>query len=338
MEHTASLKAILTSPRRIAITTHQKPDGDAIGSSLGLYHYLTRLGHQVDVVSPTDFPDFFRWLNGSQNILVGPADPVRANWAFEGADLIFCLDFNALDRINEFEKSVQESDAQKVMIDHHLDPPGFEDLRFWDPKASSTAEMVYRLILDMGDEQLLDQDMAEALYTGVLTDTGSFRFTSTTPAVHLMIARLLEAGAEPNKIHDAVFGNSTQERLRFLGHCLANCLHVLPEYRAAYLKVGKEVFKQFNVRTGDTEGLVNYALGIKDVDLGVLFTTQDDLVKISFRSRNEVSAKAFAEQFEGGGHFYASGGRSKTSLEETEAKFIELLKAHKAQGSLVKEA
>lgn len=329
MEQIEALTSLLSRPGRIAITTHQKPDGDAMGSSLGLYHYLVKCGHRVTVVSPTEYADFLKWIPGSDKVLVGPADPDLARWTFDGADLIFCLDFNGLSRINEFEPMVRDSYAKKIVVDHHPDPEGFEDITFLDTSASSTAEMIYRIIVALGDKEKIDLPIAEALYTGVMTDTGSFRYTNTSAEVHRMVAHFIEIGINVNRIHDLLFSNFNAERFKFLGYCLLNCLHVLPEYKTAYIKLEKEVFRQFNVKAGDTEGLVNYAMSIKDVNLAILITTQDDLVKMSFRSRGEVSASEFAQKFEGGGHFYAAGGKSKDSLEDTEKRLLSLLEEKK---------
>ncbi|MEL6192217.1 MAG: bifunctional oligoribonuclease/PAP phosphatase NrnA [Bacteroidota bacterium] len=329
MQHISTLKEWLASPKRIAITTHQRPDGDAIGSSLGLYHFLKDSGHKVKIIAPTDYGENLKWLPGREDIIIGPDDPDMANWNFESADLIFCLDFNALSRINEFEDTVRYAEGKKIMVDHHLEPEGFSDLDFWDHTASSTAEMVFRMITALGETDKISTDAAEAIYMGVMTDTGSFRFTSTTPAVHRMIAVLLEKGANSNKIHDRIHGNSTENRLRFFGYCLSNCLFILPELKTAYIKVDKSVFKEFYIKPGETEGLVNYALGIKNVNLGILLTSQDDIVKFSFRSREEVSASELAKQFGGGGHFYAAGARLIGNLEEAEEKLIALLEENK---------
>ncbi|MEL6694889.1 MAG: bifunctional oligoribonuclease/PAP phosphatase NrnA [Bacteroidota bacterium] len=325
----SELKEMLAKPQRIAITMHQKPDGDAIGSALGLYHFLKGEGHRVDVVAPTDFPENLKWIPGANQVLIGPNDTDRAKWIFDGADLIFCLDFNALHRINEFKPVVEDSMGKKIMIDHHLDPAGFEDLAFWDPEASSTAELVYRLISELGKKDQITKEMGDALYTGIMTDTGSFRFTNTSPAVHRIIAHLMEVGVDVTFIHDALFNNSSVDRLKFIGHSLGNCLHVFPDYHAAYIKLDREVFKRFNLRPGDTEGLVSYTLSIKNIYLGVLITTQDDIVKLSFRSRSGVSSVTFAQEFNGGGHFYAAGGRTKESLEQVEARLQSLFETHK---------
>ena len=323
------LTSLLSSPKRIAITMHRKPDADAIGASLGLYHFLIQGGHQVSVVSPTDYPDFLKWMPGSDSVLIGPFDPDKANWIFDGADIIFCLDFNALNRLADFEQTVRDSDAMKIMIDHHMEPEGFEDLSYSDEKASSTAELIYRLITEMGQEEKVNLASAEALYAGIMTDTGSFRFTNTSPATHKTVAKLMEIGVNVNMVWENIFNTATPERLRFVGHCLSSCLHVLPELKVAYLKVDREVFRQFPIKTGDTEGLVNYALSLKGVNMGVLLTANDEIIKLSFRSRGNVSSKEFAENFGGGGHFYAAGGRSTLSMEETEKRFLELLEENK---------
>lgn len=326
-EQIGQLAEYLDKPQRIAITTHQKPDGDAMGSSLGLYHYLTDRGHKAKVVVPTDYTENLKWLPGSDEVLIGPNDPEGAKWVFEGADLIFCLDFNGIGRINEFGEAVMDSEAKKILVDHHLDPEKFEDLAFWDSTASSTAQLIYRMIVALGHKDQMSLQVADCLYTGILTDTGSFRFSTTTPEVHLICAHLLEIGTDKTAIYDHIYNNSSENRLRFLGHCFTNCLHVIPEYRTAYLKVGKDVFKSFFIKPGDTEGLVNFALGIKGVDLGVLMTAQDDIIKLSFRSRADISSNELAKHFNGGGHFYASGGKSHASIDETEQKLVELVKS-----------
>ncbi|MEO0898898.1 MAG: bifunctional oligoribonuclease/PAP phosphatase NrnA [Bacteroidota bacterium] len=325
----SDIKTLLSEPRRIAITMHAKADGDAIGSSLGLYHYLKQKGHRVEVVSPTDYPENLKWIAGTEDVQIGPNDPDRASWTFEGADLIFCLDFNAIHRLNDFAGSVEDSMAKKIMIDHHMEPTGFHDLAYWDDEASSTAELIYRLVDDLEDLDKLNEDMAEALYTGILTDTGSFRFTNTSPKVHKIVGHLLEAGADNHKIHESIYSNFSMDRVKFLGHALLNCLHVKPELKTAYILLNKEVFKTFNLKSGDTEGLVNYALSIDGIKLGALISTQEDIVKFSLRSRDNVSASQLAQHFGGGGHFYAAGARITASIEEAEQKFLELLEEEK---------
>ena len=330
MDHIKDLEDILASPKRIAITMHQKPDGDAIGSSLGLYHYLVKKGHNVKVVSPTDYAEHLKWMPGSKRVIIGPYDPDRAKWAFDGVDIIFCLDFNAMHRLKDFQGAVKDSTATKIMIDHHPDPEGFEDFGFLDTTASSTAELVYRIIDALGDREMINKDMADPLYAGIMTDTGSFRFTNTSSAVHRIVAHLIDAGVDVNQVHESIYSSYRAGKLSFLGHCLLNCLTVLPEYKTAFIKLEKEVFKTFNVKSGETEGLVNYALGIKGINLGVLLTAHDNIIKMSFRSRGEVSSNEIAGEFGGGGHFYAAGGKSKLSMEETEARLISLLEERKS--------
>lgn len=323
------IQAELSYPRRIAVTMHQKPDGDAIGASLGLFHYLKAKGHKVEVVSVTDYPENLKWMPGTDQVLLAPLDPDKAQWVFEGADLIFCLDFNTLHRLNEFEEVVRDTDGTKIMIDHHIEPEGFHDLAYWDPEASSTAELIYRLITELGDKEMVNADMASPLYAGIMTDTGSFRFTNTSPHVHHIVADLMEAGADNHRIYEHIFNNSSVDRLKFLGYCLSECLHVLPELNTAYIKLDREVFRRFNVKSGDTEGLVNYGLSIKGINLSILLSTQDQMVKLSFRSRGPVPSTTFAKEFGGGGHFYAAGGRTQGTLEEAETKLLGLLETHK---------
>ncbi len=329
MNHLPEIGALLASPKRIAITTHQRPDGDAMGSSLALYHYLIARGHKVKVIAPTDYADNLKWLPGDREVIIAPDDMDHAKWTLEGADLIFCLDFNALQRLQDLEPIAKEAEGKKILIDHHLEPDGFEDFRFWDPTASSTAEMIYRLIEGLGHLDELTHDIAQCLYTGIMTDTGSFRFSSTTPAVHRLVAHLMETGINVNAIYDRIMATSTLNRLQFIGHCLQERLKYLPEYKTAYIMVPQEVFKTYHVKTGETEGLVSYALGMKDVNLGVLMTVQDQIVKLSFRSRGAVSSSEIAGHFGGGGHFYASGGKSTETLEKTEEKFLGLLHQYK---------
>jgi len=327
--HASDIKELLQAPRRIAITMHAKADGDAIGSSLGWYHFLKSQGHRVEIVSPTDYPQNLKWLQGTEDVVIGPEDVDRASWIFEGADLIFCLDFNALHRLNEFEKAVEESVATKVMIDHHLDPQAFYQHAYWDDEASSTAELIFRLIDDLGMADQINPAMAECLYTGILTDTGSFRFTNTSPRVHRIVGKLMEAGADNFSIHESLFSNYSEDRVKFLGHALLNCLHIKPELNTAYILLNQEVFKTYNLKSGDTEGLVNYALSINGIKLGALISTHDELVKFSLRSKGNVAASTLAQKFGGGGHFYAAGARIQANIEDAEKKFLELLEEEK---------
>lgn len=320
------LKTYLSVPRRIAITTHQKPDGDAMGSSLGLAHYLQAKGHQITVVAPTDYPAFLKWLPGKQMVLIAPFQPEKAHRVFRNAEVIFCLDFNGLSRINEFGETVAAAKGFKVMIDHHTFPEKFADVSLWDEHASSTCELIYRLIAEeWRDKAALTQEIATCLYTGIMTDTGSFRFDNTTARVHRVIADLMETGIEAHLIHNNIYDTYTEMRLRLWGYCLLNCLKVLPHKKTAYFVIQRKVTLDFMMESGDLEGIVNYGLAMKGVLFSAIILEDEGLVKFSFRSKGSFGVVDFAKNFQGGGHFHAAGGRSLLSLEEAEQHFLAVL-------------
>jgi phosphoesterase RecJ-like protein len=320
------LRKELADSKKIVITTHHKPDGDAMGSSLGLYHFLCSLGHEVHVITPTDYPYFLHWMPGHPEVIDFLQDPAKATELVAAADWIFCLDFNTLSRINELGELVRASKAKKAMIDHHLEPEGFEDFRYWDTTACAAAEMVYRLIIDLDLADHINTDVATCLYTGIMTDSGSFRFPSTTAKVHRIIADLIDAGANNAHIHELVYDTNSENRLKFLGRVLGERMTVLPELNTAYISIEKELLKEYNIVTGDTEGIVNYALSIHGIRLAVLIIDRGELRKLSFRSKAEFPANEIAKKyFEGGGHRNAAGGASKDSLEDTVQKFLSIL-------------
>jgi len=313
--------------KKIVITTHHKPDGDAIGSSLGLYNALIQLGHQVQVITPNDYGLFLHWMPGDETVIEFETAPEKALPHIEAADLIFCLDFNDLKRVNELGEFIQQSKAGKVLIDHHLDPPGFEDYTYHDTSASSTCELVYRFLHSVDLQDCIDDRVAACLYTGIMTDTGSFKFPATTPQVHRIVADLMERGANHTRIHQLVFDQMGENVLRFLGHCFSQKLRVLPEYKTAYFTVNAAELEQFELKTGDTEGLVNYALNLEGIRFAALIIDRTKLVKMSFRSKGNIPANEFAKKwFEGGGHFNAAGGQSAISLEDTERRFLTALR------------
>jgi len=324
------LRQRLSRPNKIVITTHHKPDGDAMGSSLGLYHYLASKGHRVTLVVPNDFPDFLLWMPGTEVVVDYDKAPDIAIEKIQEAELIFCLDFNAISRLEKFGPVIGNSPADKVLIDHHLDPENIFQHAFSYTDACATSELIYEFIVAMGDRHLLNKDIAECLYTGIMTDTASFRFASMLSNTHRIIADLMDAGAENHKIHESVYDNSSEERLRFLGYCLGEKLRIFPEYHTAVISISKEELSKFKNKTGDTEGIVNYGLGIKGITFAAFFAERPGIVKISFRSKNNFSAKDFANKhFEGGGHKNAAGGKSNISLNETIDKFISLLPEYK---------
>lgn len=327
----ASLTDLLTTPQKIVITTHHKPDGDAMGSSLGLYNYLIQQGHHARVIAPTDYPDFLSWLPGNEDVIIYTEHREEAAALIADAKLIFCLDFNALSRINDMGELVGESNAYKVMIDHHLEPADFDDYRHWDINACATAQLVYDFIVnELHHKELVNKDVATCLYTGIMTDSASFRLPNTTSAVHRIVADLIDAGAVNWRIHELVYNSASENRLRFLGHCLANCLEVLPEFNTAIIAVSKEDLARFDVETGDTEGVVNYALSMASIRLAAFIVERSDRVKLSLRSKGEFPANEICKKyFNGGGHRNAAGGHSENSLEQVIQQFKQILPEYK---------
>jgi bifunctional oligoribonuclease and PAP phosphatase NrnA len=333
MNQTSEIKTHLSKAKNIIITTHHKPDGDAMGSTLGLWHYLTSLGHTATILSPTDYGHFLHWMPGNEKVVIYTDDPNHAITLLEASDTIFGLDFSALNRANEIGAWMKENHDGRcfIMMDHHLNPESWDDFRIWDDNASSTAELVYRFIIGCGDNDRIDTHTAECIYTGIMTDTGSFKYSNTSAAVHRIVADLLERGAISDMIHNRLFDSATETRIRFLGFCLYEKLVVLPEYKTAYMAITHEELERFNSQTGDTEGLVNYALSIIGVNFGVLIVDRKVLRKMSFRSIGQFPANQFAAHFNGGGHFNAAGGMSEDTLENTEKKFLNLLEQYKDQ-------
>lgn len=326
-----SLIDLLAKPQHIVITTHHKPDGDAMGSSLGLYNCLIQLGHHAKVIAPTDYPDFLTWMPGNEEVIIYTENTQEAAKLIAGAALVFCLDFNNLSRINEMGELVRESKALKVMIDHHLEPEDFDDYRHWDIKACATAQLVYDFIANqLNHKELINADVATCLYTGIMTDSASFRLPNTTSAVHRVVADLIDAGAVNWRIHELVYNSASENRLRFLGHCLSNCLEILPEFNTAIIAVSKQDIEKYDVNTGDTEGIVNYALAIASIRLAAFIVERDDKVKLSLRSKGEFPANEICKKyFSGGGHRNAAGGQSTDSLEEVINQFKLILPEYK---------
>jgi phosphoesterase RecJ-like protein len=315
---------------RVVITTHHKPDADALGSSLGLHHYFLKLGINSHVVTPTDYGDFLKWMPKENEVVNFEEFEDKSAELVASADLIFCLDFNALKRINNLGKLVAESNAEKVLIDHHLEPEGFEDYRLWTTKASSTSELIFWLIEIMGHLDLIDEAIASCLYAGIMTDTASFKHPSTTATTHRVAAVLLEKGAKSNRIFEAIYDNYSESRTRFIGFCLSERLQILKEYSTALIVVTAEDLKRFQIITGDSEGLVNYGLSITGMKLSVLIIDRTVARKMSFRSKDTFPANEFARKyFNGGGHFNAAGGESMDAIELVETKFKEALITYK---------
>ncbi|WP_295233889.1 bifunctional oligoribonuclease/PAP phosphatase NrnA [Sediminibacterium sp.] len=324
---------LLSQPKQIVITMHQKPDGDAMGSTLGLYHFLHNRGHQVTVISPTNWADFLEWLPGIETVINFEGHREKALAILDKAEILFCLDFNIFHRTKHLAPFLASSNAIKVLIDHHEQPdePNF-DYGISDTGKSSTCEMVYDFIVEAGGREELTQDIATCLYTGTMTDTGSFRFPSTKASVHRMVAELKETGFDHSLVHNHIYDNFLESRLRFIGFALLNRMEVLYEYNTAIMYIHQADLQKYHIKTGDTEGLVNYLLTIKGIRFGAIVIDRTEERKWSFRSKGGFDVNLFARNhFEGGGHANASGGRSSDSVEKTVAHFKQVIQEYKNQ-------
>jgi bifunctional oligoribonuclease and PAP phosphatase NrnA len=333
MQHIQAFKDYLSQARKTVILTHFNPDADALGSSLGLAQYLKKKGHTVVVITPSDFPDFIRWMPQSHEVMVFKKDKAeKCAQVIQDADLIFCLDFSSLNRINDLGDIVRKSSGKKVLIDHHLEPEKFADFEQWDGTAASTAELVYQLIVQLGDNQSIDNDMADCLYAGIMTDTGGFRHSNTNYKVFQVASELVERGANPYKVSKLIYDTNSLERLRLLGYVLSEKLQVLPEYHTAYIVLTADELKRFSSQTGDTEGLVNHGLSIKGIKLSVMISDRKENIKLSMRSLGSFSVNEMARTyFAGGGHRNAAGGQTNLTLDQTVKKFLDLLPRYKDQ-------
>ena len=333
-DNTEGIRPFLNSGSgsNIVITTHHKPDADALGSSLALYHYLVKLGKKVTVVTPTDYPVNLHWMPGNDTVINFEAEAEKAASLVEAADLIFCLDFNDLSRINDLGLLVEKSDAKTIMIDHHRDPSGFDDYRFWTIETSSTSELIYDFIKSNDGAELIDTDIASCMYAGIIADTGSFRYSSTTSHTHRIAAELVDLGVDSAKIHALLLDNFSLNRYRLMGYVLYKKLTVYPELKTALVSLTQEELMKFNIQTGDTEGFVNFGLGIKGIVFSALIIDRSVMVKMSFRSQGRFPCNEFANaHFNGGGHLNAAGGSSKESLETVLEKFKNVLPTYKDQ-------
>jgi len=312
---------------------HTKPDADALGSSLGLAAYLKKRNHHVNVISPSDYPDFLQWMKGNQDVIIYNAgNEILAKRLIHEAELIFCLDFSSLNRLDGLGNIIRVSPSKKVLIDHHLDPEDFADFKLWSTEAAATAELIVDLISQLGDQSLIDKDIAENLYAGIMTDTGQFRHSSTTAKVHETVARLIHCGADVNQVAQRIYDANTLNRLKLIGFALSERLNLLPEYHVAYFALSSTDLKNYNYQTGDSEGLVNYGLSIKDIKMAATIIEREDGVRMSFRSVGDFSVNEFARRhFSGGGHKHAAGGKSRVSLEETIKNFESHFKEYRKQ-------
>lgn len=320
-----NIRAQLAQPKNIVLFTHRNPDGDAIGSSLGLAHFLKELGHSPTAVFPSEYPNVFSYLHGLEESLIWDNHAGEVKDRLKVADLIFLLDFNGLDRIDTLGPLVGDSEAFKIMIDHHIDPEPCADIIISDTGASSTCEMVFKLIDELGGLDKLTHFAAEALFTGIVTDTGSFRY-GTNPYTYEVAGALKSMGVDDYFLQNRIFNSLTEKQLKLIGHCIANRMEIMKEYRTAFMHLTKQDYKDFSIQRGDTEGIVNYMLMMRHIRIAAFITEQNQYVKLSFRSKGNISVQELArDHFNGGGHRNASGGQTTEGLESTIARFKEVL-------------
>ncbi len=325
------IKELLSVPKKIVLIPHKNPDGDAIGSTLGLRQYLEGLGHNATVISPNEYPGFLKWIPGEEGIIKYDSDTDLATSKIKEADLIFTLDFNDLSRTGIMEQVLANTKTTYIMIDHHQQPSDYATYMYSDVSMSSTCQMIYHFIEKLDDLDKITADIATCIYIGIMTDTGSFRFRSTTSTTHRVVSDLIDKGADNTRIHEKIYDTNTLSRLQLKGVALKN-LTVLPEYKTAYITLSQKELDDHNFKKGDTEGFVNIALSIAGIVFAAIFIENrgEKIIKISFRSKGVFSVNEFSRNhFEGGGHHNASGGKSNISLPETVEKFISILPSYK---------
>jgi phosphoesterase RecJ-like protein len=333
-ENIQKSKKLINSSRKIVIVTHTYPDGDALGSSLGLWHFLSELGKNVRVIVPDNYPGYYKWLPGTDKIIVAEWIQKYSMELIRDADLIFCLDINELRRTACLEKLVEKSQAKKILIDHHLSPAQFADITISHPEMSSTSELIFRFICRMGMHEYINEPCAECIYTGMMTDTGAFTFNSNRPDIFFIISELLQTGINKDAIYSRVYNQHSATRVRLQGYMLYEKMQLFENYRTALMTLSQDDHKKFNIQKGDTEGFVNIPLCINDVILSAFIREDKDMVKISLRSKGDFPCNRFAfEIYGGGGHLNAAGGEfygtiddAVKKFEEGLAKFEELLK------------
>ena len=324
------ITAELAKADKIVIVPHKGPDGDAIGSTVALWHFLKDKGHEACVIAPNDFPSFLKWIPGSEEVLIYENEQEKADLLIQEAEIIFTLDFNDLSRSGEMEESLRASDAVFIMIDHHQEPADYAHYTYSDSEMSSTCEMVYHFIDKLRSLKKITPNIATCLYVGIMTDTGSFRFSSTQSETHRVIADLIDKGAENWKIHNQVFDTNSETKLQLLGTALQN-LKVNHEFRTAYITLSQAELDKHNFKKGDTEGFVNYGLSLDGVIFAAIFIEKENegIIKISFRSKGDFNVNKFARaHFSGGGHINAAG-KSDVSLNDTVVKFNQILPEYK---------
>jgi phosphoesterase RecJ-like protein len=329
----ASLKELLNKAKlNIAIIPHEHPDGDAIGSAIGLAEVLAGAGHKASIISPTDYPDFLKWFSSGTQIIVNSASSKLAKSIISQSDLLFCVDFNEVSRAGKLEKQVLAYKNPKILIDHHPYPTDFCDFTISETHYSSTAELIYDVVCKMGMKKFISKNSAEALYTGILTDTGSFNHNTSDPNTFKVVSELMKFGIDTQKIQSGVYHNFSASRMKLLGYCLSQKMVVYPELRTAMISITKKELNDFDFKTGDTEGFVNFPLSINNIVFSAIFIEKDGIVKASFRSKGNFPVNHFSrDHFNGGGHMNAAGGDTNLPIEKAIEKFTQLLPDYKRQ-------
>ena len=327
MKEANKIIELIQNAKNIIITSHKSPDGDSIGSSLGLYRFIQILGKSSEICHPDPCPNFIEWAKEDAVIVDFEENESAVTDKMQAADLIFCLDYNGANRLGKAMGEVLTScKAIKVMIDHHLNPDDFVDLSVSEPLVCSTAQLIYELVDASGNLHLMNARIGAPIYLGIMTDTGSFRFSSVTARTHEIIAGLINAGVDHTAVHQDTFDNNRLDKLKLRGHIISERLEILTEYKVAIISVTEHIMESFNYIKGDTEGLVNLALSIEGVEVAAFFTEKGNDVKMSLRSKGELAVNVIAnENFDGGGHKYAAGGINHDTIENTIAKFKLLL-------------
>lgn len=331
-EFILELQQLLSTPQKCVIFPHKNPDGDALGSTLALSHFLTKKNHHCQIISPNEYPKFLHWLPGQEQIICYNQEEALCKKYIEEADVFFTLDFNALSRIAPIDESIDLQQSVIVMIDHHQSPEDYAQLQYSDPSIGSTCEMIYNVLTAL-DADAIDATIAECIYTGIMTDTGSFRFSSTSAATHMAVSDLLSRGADHVKIHQSIYDSYRFDRLQLLGTALSNLTQV-DQLNAVYTSLSQKELNAFNFQKGDTEGFVNYGLSLSGVKLSVILieNSQEQIIKMSFRSKGDFDVNSFARtHFNGGGHLNAAGGVSTLSLDETREKLHTIMLEYKEQ-------
>jgi bifunctional oligoribonuclease and PAP phosphatase NrnA len=326
-KYTKELSKLFSSSENILIICHINPDGDAVGAQLALYHYLKVNNRNTWLMAPNNLQEFLKWMDGADQINIFIKDRKRCRMLIERADLIVLLDFNQSNRLGEAEDFVKASKARKVVIDHHLDPGNFANLIISDPSKCSTSELVHELVCEMNGIKFINKPYAEAIYVGIITDTGNFEYGSYSSRTLRIVADLLDSCIIKEKILNLIYNNFSSDRIKLLGFALNKRMVVIPEYRTAYIFLTKDDLKEYNHVKGDTEGFVNLPLSIKGINFSALFIEKDNFIKLSFRSKGNFPSNEFAAQyFSGGGHLNASGGEYADTLENSISYFLKVLK------------